>query len=153
MELLNIDNHSKTLLFKKFKRLLYIYYPKFVKIFKEHPNKSDIRQFPVLLYDCVPNMKSFYSIDRLLKNVNVLQIGTGKNSTTPFYSETKKSENFLNKENIKITKRKHAFKGFASTYNVEILNYFNPELQLKDTKSANKNKLKKILSELRKVKR
>ena len=25
MELLNIDNHSKTLLFKKFKRLLYIY--------------------------------------------------------------------------------------------------------------------------------
>ena len=98
-------------------------------------------------------MKSFYSIDRLLKNVNVLQIGTGKNSTTPFYSETKKSENFLNKENIKITKRKHAFKGFASTYNVEILNYFNPELQLKDTKSANKNKLKKILSELRKVKR
>ena len=101
MDLLNIDNHSQTLLFKTFKRLLYICYPKFVKTFKKHPNnKSDIRQFPVLLYDCVPDMKSFYSIDRLLKNVNVLQIGTGKNSTTPFYSE-----HFLNKENIKITKK------------------------------------------------
>ena len=32
---------------------------------------------------------------------------------------------------MKITKQKHAFRGFASTYNVEILNYFNPELNLK----------------------
>ena len=54
----------------------------------------------------------------------------------------------MNRKNIKITK-KHAFKGFASTYNAEILNSFNPELQLKDTESAIENKLKKILSELR----
>ena len=33
-------------------------------------------------------------------------------------------------------KRQHAFKGFASTYNVQILNSFNPEVQLKDTESA-----------------
>ena len=32
---------------------------------------------------------------------------------------------------MKITKQKHAFRGYASTYNVEILNYFNPELNLK----------------------
>ena len=51
-------------------------------------------------------------------------------------------------KNIKITKREHAFKGFASTYNVEILNSFNPELQLKDTESPIKNKLKKLFSEL-----
>ena len=38
---------------------------------------------------------------------------------------------FLKEKNIKITKQEHAFKGFASTYNVEILNSFNPELQLK----------------------
>ena len=27
------------------------------------------------------------------------------------------------------------FQGFPSTYNIEILNSFNPELQLKDTES------------------
>ena len=31
---------------------------------------------------------------------------------------------------LEITKREHAFKGFASPYNVEILNSFNPEPQL-----------------------
>ena len=34
------------------------------------------------------------------------------------------------------TKWEHAFKSFAGTYNVEILNLFNTELQLKDTESA-----------------
>ena len=48
-----------------------------------------------------------------------------------------------------MTKREHAFKGFVSTYNAEILNSFNPESQLKDTESAIKTKLKKLLSELR----
>ena len=42
---------------------------------------------------------------------------------------------------MKITKQKHAFKGIESTYNVKILNAFNPELQLKDTESAIKLKL------------
>ena len=51
MDLLNIDKQSKTLVFKKFKRLLYKYYPSFVKTFKKHPNKFYIRQFHVLLYD------------------------------------------------------------------------------------------------------
>ena len=52
-------------------------------------------------------------------------------------------KDFRTKKNIKITKREHEFRGFASTFNVEILNSFNPELQLKDTESAIKNKLKK----------
>ena len=34
-------------------------------------------------------------------------------------------------KNVKITKQEHAFKGFASTCNVEILNPLNPELQVK----------------------
>ena len=58
-------------------------------------------------------MKDYWSIARLLKNDNVLQIGTGKNPTTPLYSDTKKVKVFLNaKKNkkIKITKRNHAFK-------------------------------------------
>ena len=40
-------------------------------------------------------------------------------------------------------------KVFASFDNVEILNYFNPELQHKDTKFAIRNKLKRLLTELR----
>ena len=50
---------------------------------------------------------------------------------------------------VKITKREHAFKGFASTYIVEILNYSNPELQLKDTDSAIKSKLVELLTQLK----
>ena len=45
-------------------------------------------------------------------------------------------ENVLSEKNVKISKREHAVKGFASTYYVEILSSFNPELQLKDTESA-----------------
>ena len=49
----------------------------------------------------------------------------------------------------KIIKRAHAFKNCAHTYTVEILNSFNPELQLKITEFAIKNKLKSLLNELR----
>ena len=58
----------------------------------------------------------------------------------------------LKKKFVKLTKRKHAFKGFASSYNNEILNLFNPELQLKDTESEIKSKLIELLSELKRIK-
>ena len=58
----------------------------------------------------------------------------------------KKSKNFLN---AKISKQSHAFKGYASSYNVEILNSSNPELQLKDTEFSMKNKLRDLLSKLK----
>ena len=45
-------------------------------------------------------------------------------------------------KNVKITKQAQVSKGFGSSYNVETLNSFKPELQLKDTKSETKNKLK-----------
>ena len=47
MDLLNIDNCSKTLVFKRIKHLLYKSYPKLVKTFKKHTNKFNIRQFLV----------------------------------------------------------------------------------------------------------
>ena len=50
---------------------------------------------------------------------------------------------------MKITKTAYALKAYASSYNVEILNSFNPKLQHKDTEFAIKNKLKKILTQLR----
>ena len=51
-------------------------------------------------------------------------------------------------KNIKITKWQHAFKSYIGTYNVEILNSFNPELQLKDTESSVKSKLIEVLTKL-----
>ena len=60
-----------------------------------------------------------------------------------------KSERFLNKIKAKITKREHAFKGYGTSYNVETLNYFNPEQQLKDIESAIKSKLIELLVQLK----
>ena len=53
------------------------------------------------------------------------------------------------KKNAKITKRSHAYKGYPSTHSVKIFNSFNPELQLKDTEYAIRNKLKYLLTELK----
>ena len=55
----------------------------------------------------------------------------------------------MNEKNLKIKKRRHAFRDYASSHNAGILNYFNPDLQLKDTESAIKNKLKGLLTELK----
>ena len=49
----------------------------------------------------------------------------------------------------KTMKRSLAETGYASIYNAEILNSFNPELQLKDTESGIRNKLKDLLAELK----
>ena len=78
MDSLNIDNHSKTLAFKKIKHILYKHYPKFANAYKKQSNRLDIWQFLALLYDCVPNVKHVWSIDRLFKNANILKSGTGK---------------------------------------------------------------------------
>ena len=55
-----------------------------------------------------------------------------------------KSVNFLNEKKVKIAKPAHAFENCSSSYNVKILNFFNLELQFKDTESRNKKKLKKL---------
>ena len=64
-----------------------------------------------------------------------------------------KSQNFLNKKNVKIAKGEHDFNGYASTYNVEILNSFKPYLQIKDAKFTIRSKLiqltKKLLTKLK----
>ena len=48
--------------------------------------------------------------------------------------------------------RTNAFKNYSHTHNVENLNSFNPELQLKNTKSVIENKLKNSLNELKRLK-
>ena len=48
------------------------------------------------------------------------------------YSNTKKkNKNFLNKKNVAPTKRGHSFKDYGSSYDINTLNSFNSELQLK----------------------
>ena len=48
----------------------------------------------------------------------------------------------------KIAKSAYAFKNYAHTYNVEILNSFNPEVQVQNTEFGIKNK-QSLLNELR----
>ena len=54
-------------------------------------------------------------------------------------------------KHAKITKQSRITRlyGYSDTYNVKILNFFNPELQLKETESSIKSKLIDLLSELR----
>ena len=52
----------------------------------------------------------------------------------------------MNEKNIKIIKPEQSC---ASTCSIEILNFSNPELQLKDTESAIKSKVIELLSELK----
>ena len=61
----------------------------------------------------------------------------------------KASEIFWNEININITKWSHPCRGYASIYYVETLNSFNPEIHLKDTEFAIKNKLIDLLFEMR----
>ena len=47
-------------------------------------------------------------------------------------------------ENVKVTKLSHAYKGYASTFNVDNLNSFNPEIQLENSEFTIKNSLKDL---------
>ena len=60
-----------------------------------------------------------------------------------------KPENILDVKNTKITKQSHAYKGYASSYNVDVLNYFKPELQLNNIECAIRNKLIELWAESR----
>ena len=59
---------------------------------------------------------------------------------------------FFEQKGVNIKKQAHAFKIYASSYTVEILNSFNAELQLKDTESAIKSKLIDLLTQLKSFK-
>ena len=54
----------------------------------------------------------------------------GKNPTISLYNDTTKREMYFDENKTKI------IKDYASTYNVDIFNSVNPELQLINTESA-----------------
>ena len=98
--------------------------------------------------DFMPILSQFLSI---LNNVSQLRLG--RHPLKSLYSDSTKHEKLFDKKmavkNSKIKKRSHAYKGYVSTDNVDILNAFNAELQLKNTEPAIKTKLKDSLSKLR----
>ena len=83
---------------------------------------------------------------------NISQINAAeKISNSPLKSKTEKRENVFDKK-CKLAKRSHSYKRYASTCNVEILNSFHPELQVKHTEFAIENELIYQLSEVREFK-
>ena len=90
MDSSSIDNQSKTSTLNKFKYLFYKYYPRFSIIGRvgEHLNK--------FLMVCVLRLSQFLSVDRLLKSASLLE--TGKNPTTPLFSDITKRESAFEKK-------------------------------------------------------
>ena len=87
----------------------------------ENPNIIDIK----LVF--IENKKTSCRLSNAIRQVEkVFQVGSGKK-----LASLETSEKCLDEKNAKITKRSHDYKGYASTYSVEILNSLNPELQLK----------------------
>ena len=84
------------------------------------------------------NRKSVKQSETVQKLSETIRKGENVDSNSTLYCDMKKSKHFLN---VKIAKRAYAIKGYASTYNVEILKSFNLELQLKDSESAIKSNL------------
>ena len=81
----------------------------------------------------------------------IFQVGhAGRNTNKDlFLVKQKKWKLFRWKKTAFITKPSHTYRGYASTYNVEILNSFSSELRLKETETAIKNKLRDLISALR----
>ena len=81
-----------------------------------------------------------------------LAIRNGRNPATLLQSDTtKRKKKFDEKKtikNVKITKQPYAYKGYASADDLDILNSFNPEIQLKNNESPIRNKPRDLLSEL-----
>ena len=105
----------------------------------ENLNIVDIKLVPI------KHPNTSHKLSKVIKqSEKVSQLSdAGINSNTNLYGETKIHENVLyeKKKLSKITKLFHALKSYTSSYNVEILNSFNPELQLKNTEFAFRNKL------------
>ena len=95
----------------------------------------------------IEHLKTSHKLsETIIQAKMVSQVGADKNSPSPLHSKTTKRENFLDKEKAKKLKRSYDFKGYASSYNVDILKFFDPESQLKDTESTIRNKLKDLLN-------
>ena len=76
---------------------------------------------------------SYYRTSKILTQINKDSIRQAEkvSSNKSLYSGTKTGPIFLNKQNVKITKREHAFKGYTCSHNVEVWNSFTMNYDLK----------------------
>ena len=89
----------------------------------ENPNIAEIK--PVI----IEHPKMSHELSKTIRQAEKLSQVSYNSS---LYSNTKKkNKNFLNKKNVAPTKRGHSFKDYASSYDINTLNSFNSELQLK----------------------
>ena len=89
----------------------------------ENPNIAEIK--PVI----IEHPKMSHELSKTIRQDEKLSQVSYNSS---LYSNTKKkNKNFLNKKNVAPTKRGHSFKDYASSYDINTLNSFNSELQLK----------------------
>lgn len=76
-----------------------------------------------------------------------------KKCNSPLYCEKIKRENLLDKKrNEKLTKKSYNYKGYASSYVIDNLNYFNLELRLEDREIVITNKQIVFMTEFRDLK-
>ena len=125
------------------------------ELFLQKKSRKSVKQSEIITYepktfntfdvksDITEHSRTSHKLSKSIRQAGKVSFNSS------FFSETKKSENFLNGKSIKITKREHSFKGYASICNGEILNSFNSELQLKGIESAIKSKLIELLTQLR----
>ena len=110
----------------------------------ENPNIIDIKSVDI------EHSKTSHKLSKTKRQAKkVFQEGAGKNFYSPLCSETTKRENILSKNNAKKkqkTKRSHIYTGYTNT---SAYNSFNPEIQLKDTEYATRNKQTDLLNELK----
>ena len=116
---------------------------------------ASVKQSQVISYQKTfenPNIVDIKSILQNIQNLHINYLRLDKflvlGSNSSLYSG-KKSEKFLNEQNVTITKLELPFTSFASTYDVRILNSSDRELQLKETESAIKSKLIELLTQLK----
>ena len=107
--------------------------------FLRKKNRKSVKQWEIITY----KPKAFYTV-----NINSKTLYKFPNTIR----RNKKPANFLKDKNVKTTRRAHVFKGYASSYNVEVWISSNPEQQLKDTESVIKSKLIELLFQLRSFK-
>ena len=103
--------------------------------FLRKKNRKSVKQSDIITYkpktfENPSNVDIKSVITEYSKNLHKLSKTIRKSeklgSNSSLYSDTnKKFENVLNEKNIKVAQREHAFKSYARTRNVEILNYFH----------------------------
>ena len=113
-DLRNTKKHYESFLRKKKRKSV-----KQSEVIKYQPKTFDTVN---IMSDITEHRKISHKLSKVVRQAEKFS------SNNSLYSDTNKRANFLNEQNVEITKREHAFKGYACSYNVVILSSFNPEL-------------------------